>query len=175
MILPSKCSEVHVGPIGQQIQDCRSTESEQCRNVHCWVWGSDNDILTPIESYHLYDPFGHHMKHETHFNYDRIPAVVELCIQAGVDVPECPSRNVPCPSECLGKGDRQGWRQREAQAISSWRQYVTACRAWHPWSPNWSAYLTTIRHKKACREDSKSMQHCEMECRAADEVHGEGL
>lgn len=76
---------------GHDIRNCRGPTSGQRRSFHSWVKGSINDVLLPIESYHLYDPFGPRIKHDNRFNYDRIPAVVELCIQAGVDLPEYPS------------------------------------------------------------------------------------
>ncbi|XP_073002808.1 APO protein 1, chloroplastic [Typha latifolia] len=107
----SKCPEIHVGPVGHEIQDCHGTGSERRRSYHSWVRGSINDVLIPIESYHLFDPFGRRIKHETRFNYDRIPAVVELCIQAGVDLPEYPSRRRTTPIRMLGKKviDRGGF------------------------------------------------------------------
>ncbi|KAJ6799646.1 APO protein 1, chloroplastic-like [Iris pallida] len=73
------------------------------RSHHLWVRGSIDDILLPIESYHLFDPFGRRIKHETRFDYDRIPAVVELCIQAGVELPHYPSRRRTAPIRMLGK------------------------------------------------------------------------
>ncbi|KAL0340302.1 UNVERIFIED_CONTAM: APO protein 2, chloroplastic [Sesamum radiatum] len=38
-------------------------------------------------AYHLYDRLGKRISHEERFSVPRIPAVVELCIQAGVDLP----------------------------------------------------------------------------------------
>ncbi|KAK3009542.1 hypothetical protein RJ639_014642 [Escallonia herrerae] len=99
----SECSEVHVAPSGHSIQDCHGTTSGQRRSLHSWVKGSINDVLLPIESYHLYDPFGRRITHETRFSYDRIPAVVELCIQAGVDLPEYPSRRRTSPIRMIGR------------------------------------------------------------------------
>ncbi|XP_039135016.1 LOW QUALITY PROTEIN: APO protein 1, chloroplastic-like [Dioscorea cayenensis subsp. rotundata] len=99
----SKCSDVHVGPAGHQIQNCYGSGNSQRRSYHSWVRGSINDVLVPIESYHLFDPFGRRIKHETRFNYDRIPAVIELCIQAGVDLPQYPSRRRTKPIRMLGK------------------------------------------------------------------------
>ncbi|KAK2984264.1 hypothetical protein RJ640_010223 [Escallonia rubra] len=99
----SECSEVHVAQGGHSIQDCHGTTSGQRRSLHSWVKGSINDVLLPIESYHLYDPFGRRITHETRFNYDRIPAVVELCIQAGVDLPEYPSRRRTSPIRMIGR------------------------------------------------------------------------
>ncbi|XVE53115.1 hypothetical protein DITRI_Ditri02bG0178500 [Diplodiscus trichospermus] len=107
----SECSEVHVAYTGHAIQDCKGPSSSKRRGLHSWVRGSINDILIPIESYHLYDPFGRRIKHDTRFEYDRIPAVVELCIQAGVDIPEYPSRRRTKPVRMLGKKliDRGGY------------------------------------------------------------------
>jgi len=99
----SNCPEIHIGPVGHHIQDCHGPGNVNNRSHHLWVRGSIDDILLPIESYHLYDPFDRHIEHETHFNYDRIPAVVELCIQAGVDLPKYPSRRHTAPIRMLGK------------------------------------------------------------------------
>ena len=68
-------------------------------------------MLIAIESYHLFDPFGRQIKHETRFDYDHIPAIVELCIQAGVDVPGYPSRRRTNPIGIIGKKviDRGGY------------------------------------------------------------------
>ncbi|XP_042005237.1 APO protein 1, chloroplastic-like isoform X2 [Salvia splendens] len=99
----SECSEIHVAQIGHKIQDCHGSTSGSRRNYHSWIKGSINDVLTPIESYHMYDPYGRRIKHETRFSYDRIPAVVELCIQAGIELPEYPSRRRTEPIRMLGK------------------------------------------------------------------------
>ncbi|XP_058114669.1 APO protein 1, chloroplastic-like isoform X2 [Magnolia sinica] len=99
----SECPEVHVGQTGHHIQDCHGPSNVNRRSFHQWVKGSINDVLIPIESYHLYDPFGLRIKHETRFDYDRIPAVVELCIQAGMELPEYPSRRRTTPVRMLGK------------------------------------------------------------------------
>lgn len=109
----SECSEVHVAEIGHQIQDCQGSSSNKRQSFHSWVKGSINDVLIPIESYHLFDPFGRRIKHETRFDYDRIPAIVELCIQAGVDLPGYPSRRRTSPVRLLGKKiiDRGGFLQ----------------------------------------------------------------
>ncbi|XP_065872447.1 APO protein 1, chloroplastic-like [Euphorbia lathyris] len=107
----SKCSHVHVAHTGHDIQDCLGRASATRRGFHAWIKGSVSDVLVPIESYHLYDPFGHRIKHETRFDYDRIPAIVELCIQAGVEIPEYPSRRRTKPVRMIGKKviDRGGF------------------------------------------------------------------
>nr|GLL45128.1 APO protein 1, chloroplastic-like isoform X1 [Ipomoea trifida] len=98
-----ECSEVHIAERAHEIQDCRGTSGPSRKGCHSWVKGSINDILIPIESYHMYDPFGKRIKHETRFDFDRIPAIVELCIQAGVELPEYPSRRRTKPIRMIGK------------------------------------------------------------------------
>ena len=92
-----------MGPVGHEIADCLGAGNSQRRSLHSWVRGSVNDVLVPIESYHVYDPFGRRIKHEDRFSYDRIPAVVELCIQAGVEIPQYPSRRRTQPIRMIGK------------------------------------------------------------------------
>ncbi|KAF5752682.1 APO protein 1 chloroplastic [Tripterygium wilfordii] len=136
----SECSEVHVAHTGHQIKDCLGQTSRNRHSFHSWVTGSINDILIPIESYHLYDPFGQRIMHETRFEYDRIPAIVELCIQAGVEIPEYPSRRRTLPVRMIGKKviDRGGlveeprtWRSGGSSAILDFDTYE-ACRRFPP-------------------------------------------
>lgn len=42
------------------------------------------DILVPVETYHLHNMFQKEIKHNERFDYDRVPAVLELCMQAGI-------------------------------------------------------------------------------------------
>ncbi|CAM0902788.1 unnamed protein product [Alopecurus aequalis] len=98
-----KCPQVHVGPVGHEIQDCYGSGSQRRNSHHSWVRGSINDVLIPIESYHLFDPFGRRVKHDTRFDFHRIPAIVELCIQAGVEIPQYPSRRRTAPVRMIGK------------------------------------------------------------------------
>ncbi|KAG8644841.1 APO protein 1, chloroplastic isoform X1 [Manihot esculenta] len=136
----SACSEVHVAHAGHHIQDCLGPTSDKRQSFHAWIKGSINDVLVPIESYHLYDPFGRRIKHETRFDYDRIPAVVELCIQAGVDIPEYPSRRRTKPVRMLGKKviDRGGfveeptpWRSANPSTLIDFDTY-RACERFSP-------------------------------------------
>lgn len=50
-----------------------------------------------MESFHLYDRLGRAVSHNERLQVDRIPAVVELCIQAGVDILEYPTRRREFP------------------------------------------------------------------------------
>ncbi|XP_051148782.1 APO protein 1, chloroplastic-like [Andrographis paniculata] len=99
----SECSEIHVAETGHHIQNCRGSTNGRRKGLHSWIKGSVDDILVPIESYHMYDPYGRRIKHETRLNFDRIPAVVELCIQAGVELPGYPSRRRTEPIRMMGK------------------------------------------------------------------------
>ncbi|KAJ7975556.1 APO protein [Quillaja saponaria] len=141
----SECSEVHVGQTGHHIKNCLGLTSSQRHSFHSWVKGSISDVLVPIESYHLYDPFGRRIKHETRFEYDRIPAIVELCIQAGVDIPEYPSRRRAQPIRMLGRRviDRGGfieepkpWRSAESYSLFDFDTYRASERFPPPPSPD---------------------------------------
>eukprot|EP01018_Ginkgo_biloba_P017668 Gb_29759 [translate_table: standard] len=82
------CSEVHVGHIGHRIRTCRGHNRGVKNLVHEWIEGGINDILVPVESFHLHDMFQNVIEHGERFDFDRIPSVVELCIQAGVNLNE---------------------------------------------------------------------------------------
>ena len=57
----------------------------------------------PIDAYHLYDRLGKRIHHNERFSIPRIPAVGELCIQAGVDVPEFSTKRRRKPIIRIGK------------------------------------------------------------------------
>lgn len=50
-----------------------------------------------VESSHLYDRLGRAVSHNERVLVDRIPALMELCIQASVDIPEYPTRRREFP------------------------------------------------------------------------------
>lgn len=54
-------------------------------------------VLPLVDSFHLYDRMGRAVSHKEQLQVDRIPAIVELCIQAGVDIPEYPTRRRVVP------------------------------------------------------------------------------
>lgn len=86
------CNEIHVGPVGHPFKSCRGQGAPFRRGTHEWTNAVVEDILVPIEAYHLFDRLGNRMPHEERFSIPRIPAIVELCIQAGVDLPEFPTK-----------------------------------------------------------------------------------
>ncbi|KAG0613230.1 hypothetical protein M758_6G086900 [Ceratodon purpureus] len=94
------CSEIHVGKVGHEIRTCQGKGTTVRGGEHLWVPGYLNDVVVPLEAFHLVDRLEKPIKHEDRFKHDRIPAIVELCIQAGLDLPEFPTlrRTVPIDS-----------------------------------------------------------------------------
>ncbi|KAK6122317.1 hypothetical protein DH2020_043937 [Rehmannia glutinosa] len=97
------CSEIHVGPVGHPFKSCRGPRASIRKGAHEWGEAVLEDILVPVGAYHLYDRLGKRIPHEERFSVPRIPAVVELCIQAGVDLPEYPTKRRRKPIIRIGK------------------------------------------------------------------------
>lgn len=72
---------------------------------HDWTNAVVEDILLPVEAYHLYDRLGKRITHDERFSIPRIPAVVELCVQAGVDLPDFPTKRRRKPIIRIAKGE----------------------------------------------------------------------
>lgn len=79
------CPEIFIGERGHLIRTCRGYKRRAKNRVHEWVTGGLDDILIPVETFHLNNMFQDVIKHNERFDFDRIPAVVELCWQAGAD------------------------------------------------------------------------------------------
>ncbi|KAL5981473.1 hypothetical protein ACLOJK_015535 [Asimina triloba] len=90
------CGEVHVGSLPHKIRSCYVASSLPSKE-HSWVKGGIENILPLAESFHMYDRIGRAVSHEEYLQVDRIPAILELCIQAGVDIPEYPTRRRSFP------------------------------------------------------------------------------
>lgn len=99
------CNEIHVGPSGHPFRSCNGSNTSMRKGSHEWTDALIEDILVPLEAYHLYDRLGKRMPHELRFSIPRIPAVVELCIQAGVELPEYPTKRRRKPIIRLGKSE----------------------------------------------------------------------
>uniref|UniRef100_A0A5B6YIP1 APO domain-containing protein n=1 Tax=Davidia involucrata TaxID=16924 RepID=A0A5B6YIP1_DAVIN len=97
------CNEIHVGPVGHPFKSCRGQGASNRKGLHEWTTAVAEDILVQIEAYHLFDRLGRRITHEERFSIPRIPAVVELCIQAGVDLPEFPTKRRRKPIIRIGK------------------------------------------------------------------------
>lgn len=83
-----RCSELHVGYIGHFIRTCQCLERGAKNLRHDWMEAGINDVLVPVETFHLHDRFQNVIEHDERFEFYRVPAVVELCIQAGGELPE---------------------------------------------------------------------------------------
>ncbi|XP_030463027.1 APO protein 4, mitochondrial-like [Syzygium oleosum] len=106
------CSEVYVGEKGHLIQTCCGYRRRGKNRVHEWISGGIKDILVPVESFHLKTMFQDVIKHHQRFDYDRVPAVVELCYQAGADLRD---ENL----ECMPGSDDAQIDSNEAEVVSA--------------------------------------------------------
>ncbi|EPS60487.1 hypothetical protein M569_14314, partial [Genlisea aurea] len=77
------CPEVYIGESGHLIQTCRGYRHHAKNKRHQWIEAQPHNVLLPVETFHLDKSFQTVIKHDRRFDFDRIPAVVELCLQAG--------------------------------------------------------------------------------------------
>lgn len=87
------CSEVHVGCVGHEIRTCTAPKSGFRNATHVWRKGGVHDLIFFPKSFHLYDRVGKpRVVHDERYSVPRVPAIVELCIQAGLDLEKYPTR-----------------------------------------------------------------------------------
>ncbi|GLT85349.1 hypothetical protein SLE2022_035400 [Rubroshorea leprosula] len=101
----SYCNEIHVGPVGHPFKSCRGQNASIRKGLHEWTNAVIEDVLLPVDAYHLYDRLQKRIRHDERFSIPRIPAVVELCIQAGVDFPEFPTKRRRKPIIYISKSE----------------------------------------------------------------------
>ncbi|XP_074277040.1 APO protein 4, mitochondrial-like [Silene latifolia] len=77
------CPEVYVGETGHLIKSCWGYKRLGKNNLHRWTRASLEDILVPVETFHLKSRDQDIIKHYQRFDFERVPAVIELCHQAG--------------------------------------------------------------------------------------------
>nr|XP_043611440.1 APO protein 4, mitochondrial [Erigeron canadensis] len=82
------CPEVYIGEKGHAIKTCHGYKRHAKNKLHEWVVGGINDIIVPVDTFHLKNMFQEVIKHDQRFDYNRVPAVVELCLQAGATLDE---------------------------------------------------------------------------------------
>lgn len=90
------CGQVHIGHPPHKIRTCNVAGSTPNKE-HTWEIGGMQHVFPTVESFHLYDRIGRAVSHNEQLQVDRIAALVELCIQAGVDIPEYPTRRRTFP------------------------------------------------------------------------------
>lgn len=94
---------MHVGPIGHPFKTCLGYNHGARNSLHEWANCFVEDIIVPVESFHLFDRLGSRLTHIERFSVERIPSVVELCIQAGLDLPQFATRRRVEPVYYFGK------------------------------------------------------------------------
>ncbi|KAG9455877.1 hypothetical protein H6P81_000385 [Aristolochia fimbriata] len=99
------CNEIHVGPVGHPFKSCKGPRVEVRKGLHEWTKATLEDVIVPIDCFHLYDRLGKRITHEERFSIPRLPAVVELCVQAGVDLPDLPTKRRRKPVIRTGKSE----------------------------------------------------------------------
>lgn len=81
-----------MGPVGHTFKSCKGSKATLRKGLHEWTNAALEDVLLPVEAYHLFDRLQNRIRHDERFTIPRIPAVTELCIQAGVEIPEIPTK-----------------------------------------------------------------------------------
>ncbi|XLS84955.1 hypothetical protein HN51_035121 [Arachis hypogaea] len=81
------CPEIHVGPQGHKAQS-GAHKHQQRNGQHGWQSTILDDLIPPRFVWHVPDVNGPPLERELKDFYGKAPAVVELCIQAGADLPE---------------------------------------------------------------------------------------
>lgn len=87
------CPEVHIGHQGHEIKSCEGQESGSRNSFHVWKKGLVRDVVGFPFCYHLVDrAVKPRIGHKERFGVSRLPAILELCIQAGVDLDNYPTK-----------------------------------------------------------------------------------
>ncbi|CAI0446756.1 unnamed protein product [Linum tenue] len=87
------CPEVHVGRVGHGIRTCNGPKSSMRSATHVWRKGGVHNVVFFPKCFHLHDRVGNaRVTHKEKHHVPRIPAILELCIQAGVDLDKYPTK-----------------------------------------------------------------------------------
>lgn len=81
------CPEIQVGPKGHRARTCQAYKHQQRDGQHAWQEATVDDIIPPVYVWHVRNPgSGEVIVDELRWYYGKLPAVVELCSQAGAQV-----------------------------------------------------------------------------------------
>ncbi|KAF6164584.1 hypothetical protein GIB67_017245 [Kingdonia uniflora] len=87
------CAEVHIGKDGHGIRTCSGPKSRLRNAAHVWGRGEVKDVVYFPSCFHLHDRVGKpRIGHDERSKTLRLPAIVELCIQAGLDLKCYPTK-----------------------------------------------------------------------------------
>ncbi|CAL0307729.1 unnamed protein product [Lupinus luteus] len=96
------CDEVHIGHVGHEIRTCTGPKSRFRNALHVWRRGGVRDVVFFPKCFHLFDRVGKpRVGHDERFSVPRIPAIIELCIQAGLDIEKYPTKRRTKPVYCI--------------------------------------------------------------------------
>lgn len=96
------CDEVHIGYVGHEIRTCTGPKSRFRNALHVWRRGGVRDVVFFPKCFHLYDRVGKpRVVHDERFVVPRLPAIIELCIQAGLDLERYPTKRRTKPVCCI--------------------------------------------------------------------------
>ncbi|PKA49077.1 APO protein 3, mitochondrial [Apostasia shenzhenica] len=92
------CPELHVSLHGHEIRTCEGPGSGSRNSHHVWRRGGVKDIVGFAYSYHLFDRVCKpRVGHKERLDVPRLPAITELCIQAGLDLHGYPTKRRATP------------------------------------------------------------------------------
>lgn len=80
------CPEIHIGSSGHKAQNCGAHKHQQRNGQHGWQKAVLDDLVPPRYVWHV--PENMELQRELQNFYGQAPAIVELCIQGGMEVPE---------------------------------------------------------------------------------------
>ncbi|KAK9723781.1 hypothetical protein RND81_05G024700 [Saponaria officinalis] len=95
------CPEVYVGETGHLINSCWGYKRLTKNQLHRWIKASLNDLLVPVETFRLDSRVQDVIKHHQRFDFERVPAVVELCRQAGANIEDSKLHSQNAPSNSV--------------------------------------------------------------------------
>ncbi|XP_057978095.1 APO protein 3, mitochondrial [Malania oleifera] len=96
------CFEVHIGHVGHEIRTCTGPKSGFRSATHVWRSGGVHDMIYFPKCFHLYDRVGKpRVGHDERFSVQQVTAIVELCIQAGLELEKYPTRRRTKPVYCI--------------------------------------------------------------------------
>nr|GEU67614.1 APO protein 3, mitochondrial [Tanacetum cinerariifolium] len=92
-LLVPQLVEVHIGRVGHEIRTCTGPKSGLRNATHVWRKGSIHDVIYFPKCFHLYDRVGKpRVVHDERRTVKQLPAIVELCIQAGLNLESYPTK-----------------------------------------------------------------------------------
>ncbi|KAI3799776.1 hypothetical protein L1987_35079 [Smallanthus sonchifolius] len=87
------CFEVHIGQVGHEIRTCTGPKSGLRNATHVWRKGRIHDVIYFPKCFHLYDRVGKpRIVHNESRKVKQLPAILELCIQAGLNLENHPTK-----------------------------------------------------------------------------------